>query len=88
MGRIIRFSLDPHQEAQFLLPWYVNGRLDADEQAAVETHLRDCRECQEHGREELERARPCRRGRVVAAQAATPRSSQSGGISNPNSCAA
>lgn len=28
-----------------VLPWYVTGRLDPDERARVEAHLRDCAEC-------------------------------------------
>lgn len=32
----------PHDEAEALLPWYVTGRLDAEEQALVEAHLAGC----------------------------------------------
>jgi anti-sigma factor RsiW len=46
MGRIIRFEPDRHRETQTLLPWYVTGRLEEDERASVEAHLRDCPECQ------------------------------------------
>jgi len=46
MGRIIRFDLDRHREAQALLPWYLTGQLDDGERALVEAHLRDCAECQ------------------------------------------
>ena len=46
MGRIIRFVPDRHEEAQKLLPWYLNGELDDDERARVEAHLRECAECQ------------------------------------------
>lgn len=45
MARIIRFDRDGHGEAQLLLPWYVSGRLEAEELAMVERHLRDCAEC-------------------------------------------
>ena len=44
-GHIIQLSADPHQEALSLLPWYVTGRLDADDQAVVEAHLSGCAEC-------------------------------------------
>lgn len=47
MGRIIQMQGDPHHQTQRLLPWYVNGRLDADEAALVEAHLEQCAECQE-----------------------------------------
>jgi anti-sigma factor RsiW len=46
LTRIIRFSPDPHQETQILLPWYVNGRIDDADRAVVEAHLRDCAACQ------------------------------------------
>jgi hypothetical protein len=36
---------DPHQAVQALLPWYVNGRLEADEAARVEDHLAACAVC-------------------------------------------
>jgi hypothetical protein len=45
MARIIRFVRDRHAEAQMLLPWLATGRLDEDERARVEAHLRDCAEC-------------------------------------------
>lgn len=37
---------DGHDQLSELLPWYVTGRLDADERAAVAAHLADCPECQ------------------------------------------
>jgi len=46
MARIIPFKTDPHQETQTLLPWYVTGRLEDEDLAAVEAHLRDCPACQ------------------------------------------
>jgi len=46
MGNIIRFADERRHEAQLLLPWYVTGRLDADEAARVEAHLAACPECQ------------------------------------------
>lgn len=39
-------SLDPHDEAEELLPWYVTGRLDAADRERVEKHLTDCAQCQ------------------------------------------
>jgi hypothetical protein len=49
MGRVISMPGDPHQQVQTLLPWYMNGTLDAGELAAVEAHLADCAECRERG---------------------------------------
>jgi len=46
MGRVIRFRGGRHREVQDLLPWFLAGRLDDDEQALVETHLSVCAECQ------------------------------------------
>ena len=46
MGRIIRFDPDRHRETQTLLPWYVTGQLEEEPRARLETHLRDCAECQ------------------------------------------
>lgn len=37
---------DEHREAQDLLPWFVTGRLDAEEQARVEAHVAGCPDCQ------------------------------------------
>jgi anti-sigma factor RsiW len=39
-------TLQDHREAQELLPWYVTGKLDADEHARVDAHLAGCAECQ------------------------------------------
>jgi len=47
MGRVISMPGDPHQQVQTLLPWYMNGTLDAGEVAAVEAHLAECAECRE-----------------------------------------
>jgi anti-sigma factor RsiW len=54
-GRIIRFGGargGDHREAQELLPWYVTGRLEPEEQARVETHLAGCAECRAELRQE------------------------------------
>ena len=45
MVEIIRLHDDPHEQTQRVLPWYVNGTLQADEAAAVEAHLAECEEC-------------------------------------------
>jgi hypothetical protein len=45
MAEIIRLRGSPHEQAQQLLPWYVNGTLEADDAAMVETHLAECAEC-------------------------------------------
>jgi len=52
MVRIIPFDRDRHAEVRLLLPWYVTGRLEAGEHARIETHLRDCAECQAELRQE------------------------------------
>jgi anti-sigma factor RsiW len=46
MGRTIPLPGDPHRDVQSLLPWYVTDRLDAAERARVESHLRQCPQCQ------------------------------------------
>lgn len=45
MAEIIRLRGSPHERAQQLLPWYVNGTLEADETAMVDAHLADCADC-------------------------------------------
>lgn len=45
MSNIIRLPGDKHREAQLLLPWYLTGRLDADERARVAAHLKTCAVC-------------------------------------------
>jgi len=46
MVEIIRLHGDPHNQAQTLLPWYVNGSLESAEHAEVDAHVRDCPACQ------------------------------------------
>jgi len=45
-GRIISLHGDEHDGIGMLLPWYVTGRLDANERGRVEAHLRGCVACQ------------------------------------------
>jgi predicted anti-sigma-YlaC factor YlaD len=54
MADIIRLRGSPHEQTQELLPWYVNGTLEADEVALVDSHLAECGECRTDL--ELERA--------------------------------
>lgn len=43
---------DEHQSVHELLPWYVTGRLQADEQARVRAHVEACAVCQAEVRTE------------------------------------
>ena len=45
MSNIIRLPGDKHREAQLLLPWYLTGRLEPDERARVDAHLKTCAVC-------------------------------------------
>jgi len=45
MAEIIRLRGSLHEQAQQLLPWYVNGTLEPDDRAMVEAHLAECVEC-------------------------------------------
>ena len=44
-GHVLDFIKSPHQKAQELLPWLVNGTLPPDEAAGVEQHLQSCAAC-------------------------------------------
>lgn len=44
-GRVLPFEGSPHEEAQRLLPWLVNGRLDADEASWLNSHVEGCVDC-------------------------------------------
>jgi len=44
-GRILSFGKSPHQKVQELLPWFLNGTLEADDVAQVEEHLQSCPAC-------------------------------------------
>ena len=45
-GHIISLHGDLHDDACALLPWYVTGRLEAEDVARVEAHLSICPQCQ------------------------------------------
>lgn len=45
MPDIIQTMVEPHHEAEELLPWYVTGQLDLEEQALVEEHVSSCAHC-------------------------------------------
>ncbi len=44
-GHVIPLRGDAHARVQFLLPWFVTGRLEADDLAQVTAHLDQCPEC-------------------------------------------
>ena len=44
-GRVLPFEGSPHEEAQRLLPWLVNGRLDAGEASWLSSHVDGCDGC-------------------------------------------
>lgn len=44
-GRILQFEARRHGEAERLLPWLVNDRLEGEEQAWVEQHVAGCSDC-------------------------------------------
>ena len=48
-ARVLHLDSDQHLAAQILLPWYVNGTLDAEEKARFEAHLAQCPRCQADG---------------------------------------
>lgn len=45
-ARILRFGGSEHDEVERLLPWLLNGTLDADEEARAWRHLQHCMQCQ------------------------------------------
>ena len=45
MSEPIQADFNPHREAEELLPWYVTGQLEMDEQALVEQHVSSCAHC-------------------------------------------
>ncbi|MBA5607963.1 zf-HC2 domain-containing protein [Duganella sp. FT3S] len=44
-GHTVKLDDPAHEDARTLLPWYVAGRLDAADSAAVRRHLADCPAC-------------------------------------------
>lgn len=42
---VLHFDPEGHARVQSLLPWYVNGRLEDAERAAVDAHLAGCPRC-------------------------------------------
>lgn len=40
-------EMQPHDEAELLLPWYATGRLDPEDRLHVERHLSSCAKCRE-----------------------------------------
>ena len=44
-GQVLRFDDSAHRAADEMLPWFVNGTLQGDENTAVEKHLRECARC-------------------------------------------
>lgn len=45
-GQVLQFDPAAHKVVDVLLPWYVNGTLEGDELAFVQTHLGRCASCQ------------------------------------------
>ncbi len=60
---VLPFDREGHARVQSLLPWYVNGRLEDHERAAVDAHLARCPRC----RADLEAERRLHAGLVAAA---------------------
>lgn len=44
-GRIIHMPADDHRDIQSLLPWFLNGKLEASERDRVQAHLGECADC-------------------------------------------
>lgn len=47
MANVVWLRDNLHRRTQAVLPWYVTGRLDDAERAAVERHLANCAACRE-----------------------------------------
>jgi anti-sigma factor RsiW len=50
MGSIVRLHDDEHRELQELLPWFVTGQLEPDENARVAAHVETCSDCRDEVR--------------------------------------
>jgi anti-sigma factor RsiW len=46
MARVLPLDSAEHRDSQALLPWFVNGTLEAAEASRVEVHLGQCARCQ------------------------------------------
>lgn len=46
-GRVVRLDPATHKVVDALLPWFVNGTLDADERTLVERHVAECARCRQ-----------------------------------------
>ncbi len=53
-ARILSLDSAEHRAAQELMPWFVNGTLDADEASAVARHIAECARCQKDAAEQSE----------------------------------
>ena len=51
-ARILSLDSAEHRAAQELMPWFVNGTLDADEAAAVARHIAECARCRNDAAEQ------------------------------------
>lgn len=45
MPELTKTDVQPHHEAEELLPWYVTGQLDREDLALVENHVSSCAHC-------------------------------------------
>ncbi|MDN3919859.1 zf-HC2 domain-containing protein [Roseateles violae] len=43
--KVVPIERDPHHAVQALLPWYLRGRLEAEEQLELQRHLLACPQC-------------------------------------------
>jgi len=48
--------MNPHEASQRLIPWYVNGTLNAPDMATVEQHIKACAQCEASVAAELQTA--------------------------------
>lgn len=45
MPEQIQLEVNPHQQAEELLPWYATGQLGSEDRSLVEAHLSSCAHC-------------------------------------------